>query len=176
MKFNKVILVAACAFGSLAVQANEVKLQIEKPAQVKRIQLEQADFGGYKVQRDMAYVSNSQISNKHTIIQQNSSTALVKTSTQSSLVNRGSVVKNLLTGSLAPVSGNINVLLNDNVTAAEVSQQLGLAIVVSYPKTKLAVFKVAQDADLIESAKALKNSGLVKSARIEVLETIHTAD
>ncbi|MGX5172482.1 S8 family serine peptidase [Aliikangiella sp. IMCC44653] len=176
MKFKKVILVAACTFGSFAVQANEGQLQLEKSAPVKRIQLEQADFGGYKVQRDMAYVAISQVSADQVILQRNNSSALVKTAKQSNLVNRGSVVKNLLTGSLAPVSGNINVLLNDNVTAAEVSQQLGLAVVVSYPKTKLAVFKVASDADLIESAKALKNSGLVKSARIEVLETIHTAD
>ena len=81
-----------------------------------------------------------------------------------------------MTGELAPLSGNINVLLKDGVTADQVSSQLGLTLVVSYPNTKLAVFKASPDADVIEVAAAIKSSGLVKSARIEVLETIYQAD
>ncbi|MCW8878365.1 MAG: hypothetical protein OQJ89_11300 [Kangiellaceae bacterium] len=170
---------AGLIFAATAVAQATPKLikpgQEVEVKQVRKVISTQADFGGYKVEREMAYVPVSQIGKKQVITQTNSM-AIVESSTPKKIVNKNTVVRNLLTGELAPVSGNINVLLKKGVSADKLRTELGLTLVVSYPNTQLAVFKASEDADLIAVADAIKSSGLVSNARIEVLETIYSAD
>ncbi|PWK54366.1 S8 family serine peptidase [Pleionea mediterranea] len=176
MSLKKTVLLSASIMTALAVSAQSPTPLLESAPKktVKQINMAQPDFGGYKVERKLKYVPVSQIGQQK-VIKKTQSMAIVETASQTT-VTKNTVVRNILTGELAPLSGNINVLLKDGVTADQVSSQLGLTLVVSYPNTKLAVFKASPDADVIEVAAAIKSSGLVKSARIEVLETIYQAD
>lgn len=176
MSMKKILIVASGIAVAMTAQAQPElpgnKLPIKDT--VKQLEIVQPDFGSYKVEWNLQFVPASAVGNKK-VVHKMGKMAIVETTTLSN-VNTNSVVRNILTGNLAPVSGNINVLLKPGVTADQVSSQLGLTLVVSYPNTRLAVFKAADDADLIDTASAIKATGLVSNARIEVLDTIYTAD
>ena len=65
--------------------------------------------------------------------------------------------------------------LKTGVSADEVSSITGLTIVSAYAGTQIVVFKVTGTQDLIEASKQLKSTGLVKVAKIEVLEILNKA-
>ena len=98
------LMLASSAFAQSTPKlvAPEKKVEVK---QVRKVITSQADFGGYKVEREMAYVPVSQIG-KNQVITQTNSMAIVKSSTAKKIVNKNTVVRNLLTGELAPVSGN----------------------------------------------------------------------
>ncbi|GAA0810019.1 hypothetical protein GCM10009111_00280 [Colwellia asteriadis] len=174
MKFNKIALLTASVLLSTSViaQVNADRDLLTPTSSTTKHTVQKADFGSYKVERNLAYIPTS-VASSDIVIATKGSMALVNASSPVTNVTKGTLVRNTLTNEVSPLSGNISVLLKPGVSAGDVSSETGLTLVSAYAGTKIAVFKVTGSQDLIEESKKLKASGLVKVARIEVLEVMH---
>lgn len=170
------ITLAAVTLSAQATAATKFdKLVTDKlVAQAQVEQIQQPDFGNYKIEKQLALIPTSLAAPEKVIAKQGNS-AIVKRDVAADDVLPGSLVRNIFTGNLAPISGNITVLLNDDATAQQVAAATGFSIVSSFSGTKLAVVSVAQDQDVLKAVEAINATGLVKEARIEVLEARHTS-
>ena len=176
MKINKLIVLSTAACISLSASANtsfDERLQLPKK-QVSTIKYTKADFGSYKVERNLRLVPSSVAADEH-VVMQKGDMAVVDVASTSDLVTKGTLVRNVLTNSLSSLSGNITVLLKDGITASDIAAAAGLKVVSVFPGTKIAVLAVNDGQDILVAAEQLNASGYAKEARIEVLETIYTA-
>lgn len=174
----KLAIAALAAIGTMtSVQATVLNPELKKLAPVKteakNQQLEQkADFGVYKVQPDLILVpsslagdNNKGLVNGRAIVQQ------VKVSADRT-VKMDSVVKNLLTGEMGVVTGRISILAKDQASLQQLQQQFGLGLVKSVGK-QIAIVQAPADANLSELIQAIRASGLVREARLDVVETLN---
>ena len=177
MKFkNLTITLAALGLSAHAAAANNLDLNVPKNAGASKQfkSFTKPDFGPYKVERSLVLVPSS-IAAADAVVEKRGNEAVVKLDKQNDLVLPGTLVRNIFTGNLAPVSGNISVLLGDNVSASDITAQTGFKLVSEFTETGIAVVSVDDNQDVLEAAKKLRSLGLVKEARIEVLEARHTA-
>jgi len=176
MKFNKIAVLTASVLLSSSVMAQVIadKGLLTPVNKVAKHIVQKGDFGAYKVERNLAYVPQS-LADANSVISTKGSMAIVKIDAPVDHVTKGTLVRNTLTNEVSALSGNISVLLKDGISAAQVSSETGLVIVSSYAGTQIAVLKVTGTQDLIEASNLLKSSGLVKVAKIEVLEVMHKA-
>lgn len=177
MKFKKVSITLAAL--TLSAQAAAITKHdehlVKEVNQHKQVNKATApDFAMYKVEKGLALVPAT-IAAEDAVIEKRGNDVVVKLDKHSDIVAPGTLVRNIITGKLAPVSGNISVLLAEGVSANDIAAQTGLSVVSSFVGTGLAVVAVANDQDVIEAAKQLRQTGLVKEARIEVLEARHTS-
>lgn len=155
---------------------NEARIQTSKLSSQKQYQLtiEKSDFGAYKVEHQLTLVPQSLAAIDHRV--ENLGTmSVVKSERPINRVVKGTLARNVLTNKLAPISGNITILLAKDVTVDDVVQATGLNVVTAYAGTQLAVLKVADDADILLAAKKVKASGLVLQAKVEVLDVAYEA-
>jgi hypothetical protein len=177
MRYNKVAVLAASVLLSTSVMAQmNADRELLKPVhKATKYVAQKSDFGSYKVERNLAYIPMS-VASPDMIVSTNGSMAIVNANSPIERVGKGTLVRNNLTNEVSPLSGNISVLLKSGASADEISSKTGLSVVSAYAGTNIAVFKVNGTQDLIEASKQLKATGLVKVARIEVLEIMHKAN
>lgn len=174
MKFNKVVFLGAVACFSVAASASSL-ISSEKPVKkVEKLKYTSSDFGAYKVERNLKLIPQSVASDQH-IVSLKGSMAVVDVEHPADLVTKGTLVRNIFTNNLTSLSGNITVLLADGVVAKDVAENTGLRLVSSFSGTKVAVFAVNENQDVLKASGLLKDSGMVKEAKIEVSETIYQA-
>jgi hypothetical protein len=177
MKLHKIAIFSATALVSSALMAQPTfEKELITPAKsVNKVQNVKTDFGPYVAEKNLRLMPSSIVSSEH-VVENKNGMAIVKVSKASDTITKGTLVRNVLTGNLAPISGNITVLLNDNAKGSDVSTVTGLKLVSSYSGTKIAVFEIAEGQDILQAYKQINDSGLVKTSKIEVLEVIHQAD
>ncbi|MEG3757567.1 hypothetical protein V5096_06360 [Pseudoalteromonas carrageenovora] len=176
MKINKLVILGAAACISLSATAGSAadkELQLPKKS-VNSVKYSKTDFGSYVVEKNLRLVPSSVAADEH-VISTKGDMAVVESAAASQLVTKGALVRNVLTNNLTSLSGNITILLKDGISATEVAQLSGLKVVSVFPGTKIAVLAVNDGQDILTAAEQLKSSGYTKEARIEVLETIYTA-
>ncbi len=173
MNFKHVALVAASVFSVSALAApkdvtfvKNASNQVFNGADVK------ADFGHYVVQRGLKLVPTF-VADQSQSLGNVAGQSVVKAEGETSLVTKGTLVKSLFTGELVPLSGRINVLLNDGVSARDLANRFGASVVSEFASSGVVVLEVAEGQDLLELKKALAGSQEVREARIEVLEVLH---
>jgi hypothetical protein len=175
MKLNKLVVTASVLLSTSVIAQTVTEREFIKPVtQAAKHVVQKADFGSYKVERNLAYMPKSVVSIEN-IVAIKGAMAIVRTNTPVQLVSKGTLVRNTFTDVVSPLSGNISILLKEGISAQQVSEETGLSIVSAYAGTNIAVVKVNKSQDLIEASKQLKASGLVKVAKIEVLEILHKA-
>jgi hypothetical protein len=174
----KLTIAALAAIGTItAVQAAEINPELKKFAAVKteakkeRLN-ESADFGVYKLQPDLVLVPSSLagktdqgVLNGRAVVQQ----AVINTDGK---VKTDAVVRNLLTGEIGVVTGRISILAKDQASLQELRQQFGLNLVKAVNK-QIAIVQAPAGADLTVLMKSIRESGLVKEARLDVIETLN---
>ncbi|KPZ63889.1 hypothetical protein AN392_02844 [Pseudoalteromonas sp. P1-16-1b] len=176
MKIKQLIVLGAAACISLGATANtssDKELQFPKK-QVAKLNFDNVDFGSYKVEKNLRLVPSSVASDDHVVMRKGEIT-VVSVETSSDVVTKGTLVRNIFTNNLTSLSGNITILLKDGMSASDVASAAGLKVVSLFPGTKIAVLAVNDGQDILVASKQLKASGLIKEAKIEVLETIYTA-
>ena len=178
MKLNNLIVLGVAACFSLSAQANsnfDKELQLPKK-KVTSLKIDKPDFGSYKIEKELRLVPSSIVADEH-VVSQIGNMAVVKADVvaDKGKVTRGALVRNILTNNLSTLSGNIKVLLKDNASASSVASAMGLKVASVFPGTQIAVLAVSNDQDILVVSEQLKKSNLVKEARIEVLETIYSA-
>lgn len=177
MKINKLIVLSAAACISLSATADtsfEKELQLPKNNVVTNAKFEKADFGSYKVENNLRLVPSSVAAQEH-VVMQKGDMSVVNVANSLDIVTKGALVRNILTNTLSTLSGNITVLLKDGVNASDVAAVTGLKVVSVFPGTMIAVLAVNEGQDILAASAQLKESGYTKEARIEVLETIYSA-
>lgn len=180
MKF-KLTLVALAAIGTMAsVQATEISPELRKltPAKTEAVtsktvkKVENADFGVYKLLPDLALAPASLAagSAEGTL----SGRALVQQTTVNSdgVVKTDAVVRNLLTGELGVVTGRLSILANDAAALQRLQQEFGLKSVKTIGN-KVAIMQAPAGANLTELIESVRKSGLVKEARLDVVEKLY---
>ena len=173
MKIKQLIVLGAAAcisFGATANTSSDKELQLPKK-QVAKLKFDKADFGSYKIEKNLRLVPSSVASEEHVVMQKGEMT-VVSVDKSSDVVT---LVRNIFTNNLTSLSGNITILLKDGMSASDVASAAGLKVVSLFPGTKIAVLAVNDGQDILVASKQLKESGLIKEAKIEVLETIYTA-
>jgi len=175
MKLNKLLVTVSVLLSTSVIAQSVTEREFIKPVtKTAKHVVQKADFGSYKVERNLAYMPKS-VASLENIVATKGTMVIVRTNTPVQLVSKGTLVRNTFTDVVSPLSGNISILLKEGISAQQVSEETGLSVVSAYAGTSLAVVKVTEGQDLIEASKQLKASGLVKVAKIEVLEILHKA-
>ncbi|AUJ69541.1 MULTISPECIES: hypothetical protein [Pseudoalteromonas] len=171
-KLKIAALITTSLFLTQAEARDNLTPKLEKANKVANF--EKPDFGAYKIMSDYALVPLA-IADPSAVISQKGEKALVKSTSISQLFTKGSLVKNIFNGEIAPVSGNINLLMKDNASARELASEYGVAVENTYDGGRIAVVSVNSNQDLLGKLAELKQSGKVVEARIEVLGTLYTS-
>ena len=83
---------------------------------------------------------------------------------------RNAVVQNRITGELGVVTGNISLLSKADTDMQQVLQQYSLSVVRSAGASGIYIVQPTADVDLLNLVSQLNASGLVKTARLDILE------
>ncbi|KJY96743.1 hypothetical protein [Pseudoalteromonas piscicida] len=169
-KLKTAVLITASLLLTQAEARDNLTPKLEKAKKMTNI--ERPDFGAYKIMSEYVLVPVT-IADPESIVSKMGSKALVKSTSASKLFTKGSLVKNIFNGEIAPVSGNINLLLKNNVSAHDLASEYGIDVESIYDDGKIAVVSVRGNQDLLSKFAELKQSGKVVEARIEVLGTLY---
>ncbi|RVU33176.1 hypothetical protein EOE67_17740 [Rheinheimera riviphila] len=85
-------------------------------------------------------------------------------------VQTNAVVRNVLSGELAVVTGRISVLSNDAAAVKAAATRLGLKQLHSFNKGQVLVLQASANADLLALTAALKQVAGVSKVKLDVLE------
>lgn len=91
------------------------------------------------------------------------------------VVTANTVVRNLLSGELAIMTGRISVLTQDAAALSAAAQQLGLKPLKSLRKGQLQMLQAGADADLLQLMQQLQQVSGVKTVKLDVLDKRYTA-
>ena len=176
MKLNKLIMLGAVACLSNAAQANisiEEQLSQSVAKTATLAQHVNAEFGAYKVEPSLQLVPASIADTKNVVAAKGAMSVVTGNTTD--VVGKGSVVRNTLTNELTTLTGNIIVLLAKDADASLLAEQAGMKVVSVFPGTDLAVFGAIQGNDLVAAFNSLNESSLALSSKVEVTDTLFTA-
>ena len=131
-------------------------------------------YGVYLLQPDLVAVpqalADRSISNKDignmTLVQRASTNDIDQTIE----FRRNAVVRNSLTGEMGVVTGNISVLAKPGKDISQLLQQFDLKIVRSANSTGVFIVRAENDIELLSLLQQINASGLVKTARLDILE------
>jgi len=171
---KSVMLVIATLLSASVLSQSLADRESHKPVKkMGKYISQETDFGSYKVERNLAYIPKS-IAKYEKIVSIEGLMAIVRTNNYTQqIVTKNSLVRNSFNNTISPLSGNIIILLKDDISIDQIVKETGLTLVSNYAGTNLAVVSVNGGQDLVEASKQLKTSGLVKSARIEVLDNLN---
>lgn len=178
MKMNKLLALTALGLCFVANADVEPKIGLEAKKQMSKaiFSSTQAEFGAYKVEASLTRIPSS-IAASEQIVATKGSMAIVNVAVNAEpeLVGEGTVVRNIFTNELTTLTGHVTALLSKDATAADVAGTVGMEVISVFPGTDLAVLKIKEGTDLIEAFKGLQASSAVLESKIEVADTIYTA-
>ncbi|MDX1392267.1 MAG: hypothetical protein R3241_07800 [Rheinheimera sp.] len=178
MKFSLSVLTLAVGVFANAAAAQSLKAELQQqPAaqQHKRIAPSAApQYGVYQLQPQLIAVPQA-LANRGISKQDIGNMSLVSTAgmqdvEQALEFRRNTVVQNRLTGELGVVTGNISLLQQKNTDIQPLLQQFGLKVVRSAALTGVYIVQPQQDVNLLNLLTQINDSGLVKTARLDILE------
>ncbi|WP_444931002.1 hypothetical protein ACJJIF_04255 [Microbulbifer sp. SSSA002] len=178
MKVYKLITLTTAICFSGAVQAiatdNIEKKEIEVNKSSTRAN--SAEFGIFKIEHSLIGVPTSIAAPEYTVTTKGE-TAIVDIGADSAtdIIGKGTIVRNTITRELTTLTGNIIALLDKSADAYELTSIAGVEVLSVFPGTDIAVLKVKEGNDLLEAFNSIRQSGLVIESRVEVTETINTA-
>lgn len=91
------------------------------------------------------------------------------------VVTQNTVVRNMISGDLAIVTGRISVLTQDVGALNAAIQALGLKPLKTLRKGQLQMFQASANADLLALSQQLEQLPGVKAVKLDVLDKRHTA-
>lgn len=91
------------------------------------------------------------------------------------LLTQNTVVRNLVSGELAIVTGRVSVLTSDVRALNAAAQQLGLKPLKSLRQGQLQMLQAGANADLLALSQQLQQLPGVKAVKLDVLDKRHTA-
>ena len=133
----------------------------------------QTTFGVYQMQPALRAVTAEQNSGSQ-VVEQLGAMQVINSNQAADLTNgkvqTNTVVRNVLTGELAVVTGRISVLSKDAASVKAVASRLGLKQLHSFNQGKVLMLQAGADTDLLAVTEQLKAISGVTTVRIDVLE------
>lgn len=177
MKLNKLMILGATVGLSGMAQADIVVEPVLGQQQVKVAAVKQAvkgEFGAFKLEPSLQVVPSS-VASSNLVVAEKNGMSIVSGQATDDLIGKGTVVRNTLTNELTTLTGNITVLLNKGASADALASAAGLEVVSIFPGTDIAVFTAEPGADLLKAFNSISESGLAIESKVEVTDTIYTA-
>jgi hypothetical protein len=178
MKYSLSVLALAVGVFASAAGAQSLKTELQQqPAgqpQKKQLQSATAQYGVYQLQPQLTAVPQA-LADRRVSHKDIGNMALVSTAgtpdvDQALAFRRNSVVQNRLTGELGVVTGNISLLQQKGADIQPLLQQLNLKVVRAAAATGVYIVQPKQDVNLLQLLADINGSGLVKTARLDILE------
>lgn len=169
MKLSVLALVLASAAMSSHAQVNDKTLQLADKKTHAPVR-----GGVYEIMPNLQAVAAKDVQNSdvistvgtHSIVEK----PIASARATADKIQAGTVVKNRFTGEFGVYSGKILVLAKPGVDIATIQQKFGLTVAKSTGDASLVLFKSNNNQDLKQLQAQLKASGLVESARLDMLE------
>jgi hypothetical protein len=131
----------------------------------------QTTFGVYQIQPGLVAVTAENTNDRQVVENVGEMQVInVQQPAASNRVQTNVVVRNVLSGELAVVTGRISVLSNDAGAVKAAATRLGLKQLHSFNKGQVLVLQASADADLLALTTALKQVGGVTKVKLDVLE------
>ena len=178
MKYSLTVLSLALCASAFAVQAqtSRTELKPESTTMPKKAAVVQdaVHYGVYQLQPELVAVPQA-LADRSVQVQDIGNMALVSRSAAVDVdqiieFRRNAVVQNRITGELGVVTGNISLLSKADTDMQQVLQQYGLSVVRSAGTSGIYIVQPTADVDLLNLVSQLNASGLVKTARLDILE------
>jgi len=177
MKFHlSVLSLALCAFANNSVAQplkDELLQKTQQPQHKMQNNTGAPQYGVYQLKPELIAVPQALADNsvrKHDI----GNMALVAASAtdvdDALAFRRNTVVQNRMTGELGVVTGNISLLQKKGADIEPLLQQFNLKVVRSAAATGVYIVQPNSDVDLLNLLSQINGSGLVKTARLDILE------
>jgi hypothetical protein len=182
MKYSLSVLALAVGVFANAVSAQSLKAELQQQAVAqphkKQLTSDAPQYGVYQLQPQLIAVpqalADRSISHKDIGNMSLVSSAGLQDVDQALAFRRNAVVQNRLTGELGVVTGNISLLQQKGADIQPLLQQFGLKVVRSAAVTGVYIVQPKQDVNLLDLLTHINGSGLVKTARLDILEKRYT--
>ncbi|MGP9799457.1 hypothetical protein [Rheinheimera sp. NSM] len=178
MKYSLSVLSVALCLSVSSVNAQSLKAGLQQnnvPAEQKvRVNKAASQYGVYQLKTELVAVPQALADRSVSLADVGNMTLVNRVSAndveQFIDFRRNAVVQNSLTGELGVVTGNISLLHSKGSDIQNLLQQFNLKIVRSAGSTGVYIVQPQQDVDLLQLLTQIKASGLVKTARLDILE------
>lgn len=139
-------------------------------------QLMQPTFGTYAVVAGFSTTTANSVVNAETVAVLGEQKVYANPAqAKPTQVTQNTVVRNLISGELAIVTGRISVLTKDVKALNSAIQKLGLKPLKSIRKGQLQMLQAGENADLLALAQQLESLPGVKAVKLDVLDKRNTA-
>lgn len=178
MKYSLTLVAAALCLTVQSAQAQTTRAELqqataatqEKPA----VAQQGKKYGIYQLNTELVAVPQA-LANRAIARQEVANMTLVERNAltdpdQYIDFRRNAVVQNAVTGEMGVVTGNISVLSQNAADVQSLLQQFNLKVVRSAAATGIYIVQPNQDVELLQLLDQIKQSGLVKTARLDILE------
>ena len=168
------VMNTACAQDLKTELQQDVQTRIaEKPSMAAKDN-QAVKYGMYQLQPDLIAVPQA-LANRSNSQQDIGNMSLVSRPADSDVdqmleFRRNAVVRNSMTGEMGVVTGNISVLGKPGSSIDNLLQQFNLKIVRSASSTGVYIVQPVNDVELVSLLEQIKASGLVSTARLDILE------
>lgn len=178
MKSSLSIVAIALCLSAQGVQAQSVKDELRPTETVaaEQVSVKQnsAKYGVYQLNPELIAVPQA-LADRSNAQRDLANMTLVNRAAATDVdqiieFRRNAVVDNLLTGETGIVTGNISLLSSPDTDLQSLLQQFNLKIVRSAAATGVYIVQPRQDVELLGLLQQIHSSGLVKTARLDILE------
>lgn len=183
MKYKTSILATALCLLMNAAYAQDLKNEllrhdntrtVEKPSMTVNAN-QPGKYGVYQLQPDLIAVPQT-LANSHKGI--GNMTLVARTADtdvdQMLEFRRNSVVRSRMTGEMGVVTGNISVLAKPDTGITSLLRQFNLRVVHSASSAGVYVVQPKDDVELISLLQQIEASGLISTARLDIMERKYT--
>lgn len=182
MKYSLSIVAIALCLSAQGVQAQTAKDEFRPvetaTAETVTVKQNTAKYGVYQLNAELIAVPQA-LADRSNARQDLANMTLVSRAAMTDLdqvieFRRHAVVENLLTGETGIVTGNISLLSSQRADVQTLLQQFDLKIVRSATATGVYIVQPNRDVELLSLLQQIQSSGLVKTARLDILEKKYT--
>lgn len=168
MKMKILALSVLAVTGMSVASANELRAEpvqtVERPAAVA------ADFATYRVLPGVKASGSAQAGYNLDEVVAAAPAAMTAVEFENVRPSEGNVVYNEITSDYGVLTGHVSVLAADGANVRDIAEQFGLQVEMSESSIGLGVLYAGADADLVELAQLIRESGLARAVKIDVLE------
>jgi len=159
------------------LQQNANTRTVEKPSMAVNVN-QAGKYGMYQLQPDLIAVPQA-LADRNNSRKDIGNMTLVSRPADTDVdqmleFRRNAVVRNSMTGEMGVVTGNISVLAKPDTGITGLLQQFNLKVVRSASSTGVYIVQPKDDVELVALLQQIKASGLVSTARLDILERKYT--
>lgn len=171
MKIKALTLSVLAVAGISVANAND--LRAEQVQTVERPAATAVDFATYRVLPGVKATGSTQAGYNLGDVAETAATAMTSMEYGEVHPTEGNVVYNEITSDYGVLTGNVSVLAAEGASVRDIAEHFGLEVEMSENRIGLGVLYAGTDADLVELAQLIRESGLARAVKIDVQEHLN---